>query len=230
MKKIARFLLLFLTISLLIFLLFYVRSSHFFSLATWQKYAYYFQEIVYQHYGLSVLFYIVGYAIIVVTGVPLFIPVTLIAGYLFGVWRGLLYAVISANAGAIASFLITRYLLHRFLAQRYAQRLIRFKQRMAKEGYAYLLSLHLAMIFPYVVINTVAALSDIPLFTFFWTTLLGSFPFIFINVLAGRQLQLMTTTRVVPPYVWLFLIILAFCIILPVIMRNRLSRFKKERL
>jgi uncharacterized membrane protein YdjX (TVP38/TMEM64 family) len=157
--------------------------------ADWRSYAVQYQNTINDHYVFSVICYIIGYALIVVTGVPLFVPAMLIAGYLFGGFYGLLYAVIAANVGAISSFLLVRWLFHSLLISRYEEKLAVFKQKMTKYSCFYMLFLHLSMIFPYALINTLAALSDVPLVTFIWTTIVGSFPFIAFNVFAGAQLQ-----------------------------------------
>lgn len=199
----------------------WLHKVHGFSIETWKQWAIYYKTVVNNHYILAVCTYIISYALIVVSGVPLFIPATLLAGYLFGWWLGLLYAVIAANLGAVCSFLLVRYLLNHWCKDKYTQQLERFKKRMAKQSYAYMLSLHLAMIFPYAVINTLAALSDISLLTFLWTTVLGSLPFIAFNVFAGQQLHLMMTTpRAVPGFIWFLMVVLALLIVLPVSVRT----------
>jgi len=209
-----------LTLAAVLFFYLYHRQS--FSFKAWQYYACVYRHFVAEYYVIAVSIYLLGVVAVVLSGLPLFIPLTLIGGYLFGLIRGTLFVVIAANVGAIASFLMVRYLLSDMFASRYHVQLARFKQRIAHSGATYMLTLHLAMVFPYIVINTLAALSGLPLYTFVWTTLVGSLPFIVLTVLAGQQLQIMTSTqRVISPYVWGFFLLVALVLIVVTIVRNR---------
>lgn len=209
-----------LTMALVLFFYLYYRQS--FSLQAWQYYACVYRHFAAEYYILAVSVYMFGVGITVLSGLPLFIPLTLIGGYLFGLVCGTFFVVIAANLGAIISFLIVRYLLSGTLTTRYHAQLATFKERVAHSGPTYMLTLHLSMVFPYIIINSLAALSGVPLYTFVWTTAVGSLPFIVLTVLAGQQLQLMTAEqRVISPYVWGFFLFLAFVLIIVTVVRNR---------
>lgn len=59
--------------------------------------------------GLSALGFIIAYAGLTALSVPGGAMLTIIAGFLFGVWLGLLYVVVGATVGAAAIFLVVRF-------------------------------------------------------------------------------------------------------------------------
>lgn len=199
------------------------------SVADWQQYAYNFKQFGDEHYLASALIYMAIYTMIVVSGLPFFVPMTLMGGYLFGFVGGLLYVTIAANTGAIISFLLASRLLKHFLMQRYGKKLEKFKQHVVTYGANYLLMMQLLMIFPYVVINTLAALSGVSLWTFAWTTIVGSFPMILIHVVAGQQLHTMSSFGdIISPRIILVLLLVASCAMLPFFARRWMRRFKEN--
>lgn len=225
MKQIGRWLLIGAGALIAVGVSMYLYMSGGLSLESLQQYGLYYRQVVDAHYYTSVTFYLISYALVVVTGIPLFLPFTLLGGYLFGLFWGTIYVVIAANVGAVGSFLLMRYVFYSLVAHRYADRLARFKQQVSKQGYAYMLTIHLAMVFPYIVINTLAALSGLPLFTFIWTTMVGSFPLIFLYVFAGQQLQYMSSLKqVIPSYVWPVLGIILLLVVGLVIIRSHIKR------
>ncbi len=183
-------------------ILFVLRTTAYTTLNDYQQYAYAYRNFVQTHYSTCAFLDIFMVALIVFFGIPLCIPIGLISGYLFGT-NGILIVMLGTNCGALGSFLVTRYLLYHTLEKRYREKLGIFRERIASCAYAYMLTLHLTMIFPFIVINTLAALSGMPLYTFIWTTIVGSLPAILLTVYAGRQLQIMTSQQaIISPYVW----------------------------
>lgn len=113
---------------------------------------------------------------------------SLAAGAIFGAAAGTLYSVIGATVGAMAAFLATRYLLHDVVQRRFGGRLEAINRELEQRGLNYLLFLRLVPIFPFFLINLAAALTRLPLSTFFIGTGIGIIPggFVFCN--AGASL------------------------------------------
>ena len=81
--------------------------------------------------------------------------------------------------------------------------------------------MQLLTVIPFFVINTLAGLADVPLFTFIWTTVLGSLPLLFIYSLAGRQLGEIEAVRdILKPHMVALLIILALLALLPMVIKR----------
>jgi uncharacterized membrane protein YdjX (TVP38/TMEM64 family) len=192
------------------------------SLSSWRYYACVYRQTVQAHFLVSAVIFTLVYAATVLSGIPLFFPLTLAAGYLFCFVPGIILVVIGANTGAIASFLLARTVLRHTLERRYKDQLILFKQRIEHSHYAYMLTLHLMMVFPYIIINTLAALGGVSLFTFVWTTLIGSLPLIVVTVFAGKQLEIMTSEKpIIPSSIWIGCLLVAAIIVVLSFLRGR---------
>lgn len=146
-------------------------------------------QLVQDQYLWAVLVYISSFAL----GVAFFLPVamllTLVGGFLFGTLPGILYANIGGTLGSIAAFLIVRHVLGDTLQQRYAHRLAGFNQAMHEQGSLYLLFIHFIFVIPFFMINTLAGLTRVSLWTFIWTTSLGILPGQIVYTFTGSQLN-----------------------------------------
>lgn len=147
------------------------------------------EKLVETNYVWAVL----GYLSLFTLGVALFLPVamvlTLAGGFLFGFPWGILYANIGGTLGSIISFLMVRYSLGDTLQERYAARLTGFNQAMAEQGSLYLLFIHFIFVIPFFMINTLAGLTRVSLWTFIWTTSLGILPGQMVYTFTGQQLS-----------------------------------------
>ncbi|HAR49207.1 MAG: TVP38/TMEM64 family protein [Smithella sp.] len=144
-------------------------------------------SITAQHYFFAVGLFIVGYIAVVALSIPGAAVLSLTAGFLFGFW-GVLYVNIGATIGAIAAFLVARYLIGDWLQKHYADKLASFNKEIAENGYNYLLTLRLIPIFPFFLVNIFAGITRIPLVTYAWTTMVGIAPASFVFIYAGCQL------------------------------------------
>lgn len=169
--------------------------------------------------------YVLLYFMVTGLSVPGAAVLTLAGGFLFGVVRGALMVNIGATAGATGAFLLARYLLGGWVQERYAERLKRFNDDIARSGYNYLLTLRLIPVFPFFLINIFAGLTRIPLFTFVWTTSLGILPGSLVYTFAGRQLTAIGSAGdIVGTRILLALLVLALFTLFPAVYRRLKAR------
>jgi uncharacterized membrane protein YdjX (TVP38/TMEM64 family) len=122
---------------------------------------------------------------------PINVPMSLAAGLMFG-WRvGLAVAALGTAAGATICCLTSRSLLRDWTRRRLSQRLAQVEQGLEREGAMYLLSLRLAPIVPYNLVNLLFGITNIPLSRFFLITLIGTLPATAAYVNAGVALQIL---------------------------------------
>ena len=127
--------------------------------------------------------------------------------------------------GATLSFLLFRYVLSNYVGTWYGDRVEKFKAQITTQGASYLLMLHFVIVVPYFVINTLAAATDISLFTFVWTTLVGSIPIVSVYAFAGRQLSYINKIGdIFSPTIIIAFMLLILMACMPIIIR----RFKKS--
>ncbi len=135
---------------------------------------------------------IVIYFLIYVATAAISLPfggiLTLAAGALFGFWWGLLLALVSATTGALAGFVVSRYLFHDRVQRRFGERLAPIHEGLREEGPFYLFSLRMVPVFPYWLANLLMGLTTMPAFTFWWVSVLGLVPIEAAYVFAGTQL------------------------------------------
>lgn len=191
------------------------------SLSRIKEHSDHFTHLVKNHYVWSSILYITTYIGTVLCGLPATIPLTILGGYLFGLWWGTLYAIIGATTGSIAYFLLIRYVLSKKATEKYADRLMHFKQLMLTHGPSYLLFLHFITIVPYIVINTLAALAQVRLSTFIWTTIVGAIPSLVLYSFAGKQLGVLESTEdILKPQFLLLFLVLAIIALIPIIIKK----------
>ncbi len=121
-------------------------------------------------------------------------------GWLFGFWVGILIVGCSLTLAATISFLFARYLLSDWLRRTRLSRLIRrIDATIKRDGAYYLVALRLLHV-PYSLLNYSAGATRISISTFVWTTFVGILPSSIAMVLAGSQLP--TLDDVIRVGVW----------------------------
>lgn len=128
---------------------------------------------------------------IYVTATGLSLPgasiLTLVCGWLFGFWRGLLLVSMASTAGATVAFLLSRYLFRDALQSRFGDRLAGFNAALESDGAFYLFTLRLIPAVPFFVINVVMGLTALKTWTFWWVSQLGMLPGTVVYVSAGAS-------------------------------------------
>ena len=143
-----------------------------------------------QHPLASAALFVLCYAGCVALSVPGAALMTVLGGYVFGVWAGACLAVLAAAAGAVLVFLAARTSFGHVLRARAGPMLERFRQGFDADAASYLLSLRLAPLFPFWLVNLAPAFLDVKLWTFAWTTLVGIIPGTLVFALAGASLDM----------------------------------------
>ncbi len=125
------------------------------------------------------------FILIYATGVCLFIPGTLltaIGAALFGPYLGFVYVWLGAMLGASGAFFIGRSLGRQFAASLIGDRLKRYDDSIARNGFATVLYLRLVY-FPFTPMNFGMGLTGVRFWDYFWGTgigiMVGTFVFTF---------------------------------------------------
>ena len=197
-----------------------------FSLANLKSHRELLVSFVEQHYFLAVLIYMLVTILIVATALPLAAFIMILAGLLFGVKLGVVYVNIASTIGACISFIWLRYAFRQAVPQQLKTRLASFSQNIEQYGSLYFLSMHLMSLLPFFLINSLAVIAHISLFTFAWTTSLGIIPVSILYVYVGQRLCEITAVNQIltTPIICAF-IALALVALLPVVF----AKIKKFR-
>ncbi len=168
-------------------------------------------------YGmLSPLVFIAIFILATIAFIP-GLPITVLAGTLFGLWWGTLYVIIGSTIGVSASFLIGRY-----LGRDLVVKLVEKNEKMAKldsyirqQGNTILIISRLVPIFPFNLQNYAYGITDIKFSTYFWYSLIFMIPGTFIYTCFGDLAYSYVSTGELILYSGLLLIGLCLLIIVP---------------
>ncbi len=125
------------------------------------------------------------YVVVAGLSLPGAAVLTLVCGWYFGFWEGLLVVSFGSTGGAMVAFLLSRYLLRDWVQASLHDRLARINEAFEREGAFYLFTLRLVPAVPFFVINAVMGLTKVRAITFWWVSQLGMLPGTAAYVYAG---------------------------------------------
>jgi uncharacterized membrane protein YdjX (TVP38/TMEM64 family) len=162
-------------------------GSDYLSFASLRENRAWLMQFVAERPVLSVLAYLLVYAVTVTLSIPGATVLSIAGGFLFGLAWGTVLTVAGATAGAVALFLIAKTTIGDALHARAGRWLRRMEAGFAKGAFSYLLVLRLIPLFPFFVVNLVPAFLGVPLGTYFLATVIGIIPgtFVYISIGAG---------------------------------------------
>lgn len=135
--------------------------------------------------GIFVAIYIVA----VTFSMPGALVLTLAGGLYFGTLLGATLTVIGATAGATLVFLMARQVFGDRAVDRLGPKAARIAEGMRRDAGSYLLTIRLVPIFPFFLINLVAAAVGMPVATYIAATGVGIIPATVIYAMAGSGLD-----------------------------------------
>lgn len=147
----------------------------------------------------------------------------LAAGLCFGVFSGTAIVAAASTVGAALSFLAARHTLRDWATRRFGRQLGSVQATMARDGALVLLSLRLAPVVPFSVLNPLMGLTQMPLARFAVVSFFGMLPGSAAYVIAGTELSHWAAGgSLASPALWAALIVLA---LLPWVARTVWRRF-----
>ena len=181
----------------------------------------YLQLFIQKHYLLSFMLFIGIYIVEASLALPFAALLTVTGGYLFGTIAGALYTNIGATIGATIVFLLVRYSMGAYVQERYAAPLKQFDALTNRYGNRFLLVARFIVVFPFFLVNLLAGLTSVSVWTFVWTTSLGILPGSLVYSFAGGQLQeLQSVNDIFSPMMMLAFAGIAALILVPLILKG----------
>ncbi|MFA7416557.1 MAG: FAD-dependent oxidoreductase [Rhizobium sp.] len=140
------------------------------------------------HQGPALAIFFATYVVMAMLSLPGALVMTLAAGAIFGLWWGSLIVSFASSLGATLAFLLSRFLLRDWVAQRFAQRVQAIDDGIRREGMFYLFALRLVPIFPFFLVNLLFGLTTMKVRSFYWVSQLGMLAGTVVYVNAGTRL------------------------------------------
>jgi uncharacterized membrane protein YdjX (TVP38/TMEM64 family) len=132
------------------------------------------------HPVVSAGLYLVAYTTTAALSLPHAAILTVAGGLLFGDVLGCVLTVLGATLGASALLLIVRSALAQMLSRNRHRIPETVRNRLATDGFSYLLALRLVPLFPFWIVNLAAAVAEIRLTVFVPATVIGIAPASFV--------------------------------------------------
>jgi uncharacterized membrane protein YdjX (TVP38/TMEM64 family) len=134
------------------------------------------------------LLFVVVYVGVTALSLPGAAILTLAGGALFGLVWGTLLVSVASTLGATLAMVTARYLLRDLVQARFGHRLTTLNQGIARDGAFYLFTLRLIPAMPFFVLNLLAGLTHMKIWTFAWVSQLGMLAATLVFVNAGTEI------------------------------------------
>ena len=171
--------------------------------------------------------YFVVYVMVAALALPAAAIITLAGGAIFGFWHGLILVSFASSIGATIAFVLTRFLFHDTVQNKFGNQLEAVNKGIENEGAFYVFGMRLVPLFPFVVVNSLLALTKLKATTFYWASQLGMLVGTAVFVNAGTQLaEIESLGDILSLNLILSFILLG---VFPIIAKHALSWLKKNK-
>ena len=117
------------------------------------------------------------------------LPVALLAGFIFGKWFGTLILVIGMTIGATILYIIGNYFFKEVIEEKFLNRFKNLEIKFKKSEFVYLLVYRFIGGIPFALSNVLPCIFNVRISNFFWATLIGLTPQLFLVVSIGSGLE-----------------------------------------
>jgi len=136
---------------------------------------------------VSLIFLISTIIWVVMAGFGL--PVALLAGFIFGKWFGTFILVIGMTIGATILYMLSNYFFKEVIREKFLNKFINLEIKFKKSEFMYLLAYRFIGGIPFALSNVLPCIFNVKVTNFFWATLIGLAPQLFLVVSIGSGLE-----------------------------------------
>ena len=126
-------------------------------------------------------------------------PVALASGFIFGKWIGTIIIATSLSVGSLLLYLIANFFFRDLVQQKLGNKMVFLKDLFKKNEFLYFLIYRFIGGLPFFIHNTLPVIFNIRIINYFFGTLLGMIPQLFIMVSIGSGLEKIIKTNSSPP-------------------------------
>jgi len=117
------------------------------------------------------------------------IPVALLAGFIFGKWMGTLIVTVGLAIGATILYIFANFFLKEIIKKKFLYKFKNLEIKFKKSEFIYLLIYRAVGGIPFVIANVLPCIFNVKVNNFFWATLIGIIPGLFLIVSIGSGLE-----------------------------------------
>ena len=126
-------------------------------------------------------------------------PVAFLSGFIFGKWIGTLIVALSLSIGALLLYLVTIFFFKDVIINKFPKKFIFLKYLFRKNEFFYFLIYRFVGGIPFFIANTIPAIFNVKYKYYFFATLIGMAPQLFIMVSFGSGLEKIIDENNQPP-------------------------------
>ncbi len=126
-------------------------------------------------------------------------PVALLGGFILGKWLGLIIVILGLSIGATFLYIFGNFFLKDFVREKFLNKFVNLEQKFKKSEFFYLLIYRLAGGIPWQLSCILPTLFNVKVVNFFFATLLGIIPQVFLVVSIGNGLETVINQNLKPP-------------------------------
>jgi uncharacterized membrane protein YdjX (TVP38/TMEM64 family) len=136
---------------------------------------------------ISLVFLISTIVWVIMAGFGL--PVALLAGFIFGKWLGTFILIIGMTIGATILYMLGNYFFKEVIKKKFLNRFKNLEIKFKKSEFIYLLAYRFIGGIPFALSNVLPCIFNVRVSNFFWATLIGLTPQLFLVVSIGSGLE-----------------------------------------
>lgn len=141
------------------------------------------------------LLFVVFYSISVAFSLPVATLITVLSGYLFGLWLGTMISLFSAAIGGVIAIKMVQFFVAKSVQKKFQKQIDQIDHFLKKHSFTTLLSLRLSPLFPYFMTNFFLGFLKVSMREVFLTILVGKFPILFLLSYMGKELASLKTLK-----------------------------------
>jgi uncharacterized membrane protein YdjX (TVP38/TMEM64 family) len=117
------------------------------------------------------------------------LPVSLLAGFIFGKWLGTFILIIGMTIGATILYVLGNYFFKEVIKEKFLNKFKSLEIKFKKSEFIYLLVYRLIGGIPFALSNVLPCIFNVKVSNFLWATLIGLTPQLFLVVSIGSGLE-----------------------------------------
>ena len=126
-------------------------------------------------------------------------PIAIFGGFIFGKWMGSLLVVIGLSFGAALLYLFANYFLKDLIRDKFLNKYQSLEEKFKKSEFIYLLIYRFIGGIPFAISNVLPCIFNVKVFNFFWATIIGILPQVFLICSLGHGLEKIIDQNLVAP-------------------------------
>ena len=126
-------------------------------------------------------------------------PIVILSGYIFGKWTGSFYATLGLTVGATLLYIISNFFLKDLIEEKFSKRFSNLDKKFKKNEFNFFLIYRFVGGIPFFISNILPVIFNIKVRNFFFGSIIGMFPQIFIWASLGSGLDKIIENNLEPP-------------------------------